>query len=120
MSQYGGDGSAHSPLVEGDKEGKEQNWEVWRVAGVLGFRPPSSILVRWRKNELAQKEAELRRTGESTEPANRGEGRRGGMRSLGPRRLDILDDGRAGSEEWVAMCSPLSSPGGLFALGPVY
>lgn len=65
------------------------------VPGDLGFQPPSSSVVRWRKNKLAQKEAELRRIGESTEPANRREGRRGGRRSLGPRRVGFLGDGGA-------------------------
>lgn len=90
------------------------------MAGVLGFRPPSSSVIRWRKNKLAQKEAELRRTGESTETAHGGEGRKGGRRSLGPQRLDLLGVGGAGSEEWMAIRSPLSTPGGLFALGSVY
>lgn len=90
------------------------------MAGVLGCWPLSSSVVRWRKNELAQKEAELRRTGELTETAHGGEGWRGDRRGLGPQRLDLLGDGGAGSGEWMAMCSPLSTPGGLFALGPVY
>lgn len=88
------------------------------VAGDLGFQLPSSSVVRWRKNKLAQKEAALRRI-ESTEPANEGEGKRGGRRSLGPQRLGLLGDGGAGSEEWMVTCSP-RTPGGLFALGPVY
>lgn len=57
VSQYGDDGSAHSPLMEGDTDRKKQNWRKG-VAGVLGCWPLSSSVVRWRKNELAQKEAE--------------------------------------------------------------
>lgn len=38
--------------------------------GVLGFRPPSSSVVRWRES-WAQEEADLRRAGEATETVHR-------------------------------------------------